>query len=273
LPVCVCTSVSDCLSVYQYLSVCVSVCLSACLSVSVSVCFSACLSISVSVYLSVCLSQCLSVSVSVCLSVYLSQCLSVSVSVTPNLSASNHHLHVHTYLTINCTYIVFRECPPYSGIGHLVTLFEKVTPPKEPFELPADRKKRVSRVFSGVLCVVLCCVCCCVCYWSERQFRVMCSALLAVLDSNHPLFFTVLYCTVLYCVQLHPSLPFSPHSHFLSLPPSLSLYLPLYPPLSPAFPHTHIHIQVREHMQRLHEEKNELLVADWDPHSAPQATE
>jgi hypothetical protein len=27
--------------------------------------------------------------------------------------------------------------------------------------------------------------------------------------------------------------------------------------------------RVREHMQRLHEEKNELLVADWDPHSNP----
>lgn len=26
-------------------------------------------------------------------------------------------------------------------------------------------------------------------------------------------------------------------------------------------------------MQRLHEEKNELLVADWDPHAVPQATE
>jgi hypothetical protein len=26
-------------------------------------------------------------------------------------------------------------------------------------------------------------------------------------------------------------------------------------------------------MQMLHEEKNELLVADWDPHAVPHATE
>ena len=32
-------------------------------------------------------------------------------------------------------------------------------------------------------------------------------------------------------------------------------------------------VQVREHMQMLHEEKNELLVADWDPHAVPHATE
>lgn len=41
---------------------------------------------------------------------------------------------------------IIRECPPYTGIGHLVNLFEKETPDKTPFEMPADRKKRVSGV-------------------------------------------------------------------------------------------------------------------------------
>ena len=42
-----------------------------------------------------------------------------------------------------------RECPAYSGIGHLVNLFEAKVPEKTPFEMPAERKKRV-RNFSNM---------------------------------------------------------------------------------------------------------------------------
>ena len=63
-------------------------------------------------------------------------------------------------------------------------------------------------------------------------------------------------------IFLYLSLSFS-----LSLPLTLNLFLS--PPLSPCI----LSFQVREHMQRLHEEKNELLVADWDPHSQPGTTE
>jgi U1 small nuclear ribonucleoprotein len=31
--------------------------------------------------------------------------------------------------------------------------------------------------------------------------------------------------------------------------------------------------RIREHMKKLHDEKNELLVADWDPHNNPHSTE
>ena len=47
-----------------------------------------------------------------------------------------------------------RECPPYTGIGHLVNLFEKETPEKVPFEMPAERKKRVrSSLYLLFVCV------------------------------------------------------------------------------------------------------------------------
>ena len=58
-------------------------------------------------------------------------------------------------------------------------------------------------------------------------------------------------------------------SLLLSLSLSLTLNLFLSTPFSPCI----LSCQVREHMQRLHEEKNELLVADWDPHSQPGTTE
>ena len=62
-------------------------------------------------------------------------------------------------------------------------------------------------------------------------------------------------------------------SIFLSFSLSLSLPLTLNLFLSPPFSPCILSLQVREHMQRLHEEKNELLVADWDPHSQPGTTE
>ena len=82
----------------------------------------------------------------------------------------------------------------------------------------------------------------------------------------------LILCTICILTSSSPSSP-SPLP-FLHLSPS-STSPSLSPPPPPTLP-SHLlsfALQVREHMQRLHEEKNELLVADWDPHAASQATE
>ncbi len=82
------------LTVYLFLSNCLSVFLSNCLSVFLYFCRSAflylllCLSVSLSLCLSVSLSLCLSVSLSLCLSVSLSLCLSASLSLCLIVSLS-----------------------------------------------------------------------------------------------------------------------------------------------------------------------------------------
>ena len=79
---------------------------------------------------------------------------------------NNYKLHHHLYNSVSITlflwiyfnflfnpspYLFRRECPAYSGIGHLVSLFEKSVPEKEAFEMPADRKKRVRHKLNMIL--------------------------------------------------------------------------------------------------------------------------
>ena len=76
-------------------------------------------------------------------------------------------------------------------------------------------------------------------------------------------------------VQFKP--PASEHKHDASYT-GIGQYVSLFektppPPPAPFVPPAERKKQMKEKLMALHQEKNELLSADWDPNSNPKATE